>query len=105
MFDKEKLAKWAGNNHQKWIGLAIAMNAREVYDFLKKNSLLGPNWTKGYEQAESSKQKMGEILNTEANKSGNPLRYAIMLVRSLPDPNFNNPVVYKNVQTLLRKNP
>lgn len=101
-----ELRDWAGNDYQRLIALAVATNGRDVYNFLKQNNLLGANWTKGYEQVESSRRMMADLLVKAAVKSGNPLQYVKVMISALPSPDIKgNQKALQNVTRLLRNNP
>lgn len=101
-----QLKVWSKGNYQRMIALAIAIDARAVYDYLKANGMLGANWTKGAEENESSKLKMGKILNDAAVASRNPLMYVGMVIDTLPEPMImGNPKAIQNVKRLLQNNP
>lgn len=101
-----EIKRWAGDNYQRHLALAIAIDARGVYDFLKANSLLGANWTKGYEQTETAKLQMATILNKAALKSGNAMNYIKAMRKALPNPVLaGNYKAQQNITRLLRNNP
>lgn len=101
-----QLKRWVGNDYQRVIALEIAMNARGVYNFLKKNNMLGPNWTPGVEGTQTNRLKMGTILNAAAVKSGRPLDYAKMLAAATPDVDLSKDYAAQaEITKLLLNNP
>lgn len=107
MLNMQQYTAWAIGDYQRMIALAIAINSRAVYNFLKANQLLGPNWAVYAERTEQNRQIMANLLNNAANRSGNQLKYAQMLINTIPIPTLIEDINYavQAVERLMRNNP